>query len=42
MNNLFREEYFKSPIYWLEKPEWVKDLNKASNPFIKEAKKHIS
>jgi len=42
MSNLFKEEYFKTAIYWIDKPEWVKDLNKASNPFIKEAKKHIS
>tara|TARA_R110000796_G_scaffold60057_1_gene138617 strand:- start:265 stop:927 length:663 start_codon:yes stop_codon:yes gene_type:complete len=42
MNNLFKEEYFKTPIYWLDKPEWVKGLNKSSDPFIKEAKKNIN
>ena len=37
---LTTEHYFSSPIYWTDKPEWVKDLNKASDPFIKEARKN--
>ena len=36
---LYREDYFTNPIYWMEKPEWVKKLNKASDPYIKKAKK---
>ena len=33
------EHYFTSPIYWIDKPEWTQALNKASDPFIKDAKK---
>ena len=36
---LYREDYFTNPIYWMEKPEWIKKLNKASDPYIKKAKK---
>jgi uncharacterized protein (TIGR02466 family) len=36
---LFREDYFTCPIYWMDKPEWVNKLNKASDPYIKKAKK---
>ena len=32
-------EYFKTPIWTEEKPEFVKSLNKASNKYIKEARK---
>jgi uncharacterized protein (TIGR02466 family) len=32
-------EYFKTPIWLEEKPEFLKSLNKASNKYIKEAKK---
>ena len=32
-------EYFKTPIWIEQKPEFVKSLNKASNQYIKEAKK---
>ena len=32
-------EYFKTPIWAEEKPEFVKSLNKASDQYIKEAKK---
>ena len=37
---LTTEHYFSSPLYWTDKPEWVKDLNKASDPFIKQARKN--
>jgi|TARA_E500000318_G_scaffold70517_1_gene65244 uncharacterized protein (TIGR02466 family) len=37
---LYREDYFINPIYWMEKPEWVKKLNKASDPYIKKAQKN--
>lgn len=30
--------YFGSPIYWAEKPEWLKPLLKATDPYIKIAK----
>ena len=32
-------EYFKTPIWIEHKPEFIKSLNKASNKYIKEAKK---
>ena len=32
-------EYFKTPIWIEQKPEFVKSLNKASNQYIKDAKK---
>ena len=31
------ENYFQTPIYIFEKPEWVKESIKATNPYIKEA-----
>jgi len=33
------QEYFKTPIWIEDKPEFVKSLDKASNEYIKEAKK---
>ena len=36
--NLESTEYFASPIYVVQLPELVKALNKASDPFIKNAK----
>jgi len=33
------EEYFKTPIWFEQKPEFVKSLNQASNQYIKDAKK---
>ena len=35
---LTTEHYFTSPIYWTDKPEWVKDLNTASDAYIKQAR----
>ena len=32
-------EYFKTPIWFEQKPEFVKSLNQASNQYIKDAKK---
>ena len=32
------EYYFSSPIYWTDKPEWVKDFNTASDAYIKQAR----
>ena len=32
-------EFFKTPIWVEDKPEFVKSLNKASDKYIKEAKK---
>ena len=34
-------EFFKTPIWVEDKPEFVKSLNKASDKYIKEAKKEI-
>tara|TARA_B100000029_G_scaffold512210_1_gene608263 strand:- start:2884 stop:3585 length:702 start_codon:yes stop_codon:yes gene_type:complete len=31
--------YFASPIYFMKKPEWVKELNKLSDSYIEEGKK---
>tara|TARA_R110000787_G_scaffold226729_1_gene334511 strand:+ start:1899 stop:2555 length:657 start_codon:yes stop_codon:yes gene_type:complete len=39
LNNMYINEYFKTPIWFEEKPEFIKSLNKASNKYIKEAKK---
>ena len=36
---MFINEYFKTPIWSEEKPEFVKSLNKASDKYIKEARK---
>ena len=32
-------EYFKTPFWIIEKPEFLTSLNKASNQYIKNAKK---
>ena len=34
-----KEEHFKTPIWWEEKPDFVKSLNKASDKYIREARK---
>jgi hypothetical protein len=36
---MFINEYFKTPIWMEEKPEFVKSLTKATDQYIKEAKK---
>ena len=36
---MYINEYFKTPIWSEEKPEFVKSLNKASDKYIKAAKK---
>ena len=36
---MYINEYFKTPIWMEEKPEFVKSLNKASDKYIKEARK---
>ena len=38
---LNREDYFKCPIWSADAPEFVGDLNKASDKYIKESKKAI-
>ena len=35
------EETFKCPLYFADKPEWVDDLNKASDPIIARLKKKL-
>ena len=35
---MFKSEYFASPVYVEEKPEWVDKLNNLSNPYIKQAR----
>ena len=39
-DQLFREDYFINSIYWMDKPEWLKKLDKASDSYIKEAEKN--
>ena len=39
-DQLFREDYFINSIYWMDKPEWLKKLDKASDFYIKEAEKN--
>ena len=38
---LILEDYFKCPIWWGDAPEFVKDLNKASDKYIEESKKNL-
>ena len=38
---LTREDYFKCPIWFADAPEFVKELNQASEPYIKTAKKNL-
>ena len=38
---LNREDYFKCPIWFADAPQFVKDLNKASDKYIEEAKKNL-
>jgi uncharacterized protein (TIGR02466 family) len=38
---LNREDYFKSPIWFADAPQFVKNLNKASNKYIEAAKKNL-
>ena len=37
---MYINEYFKTPIWTEEKPEFVKSLNKASDKYIKQARKN--
>ena len=39
-DQLYREDYFTCPIYFMDKPECVKKLNKASDTYIKKAIKN--
>ena len=34
-----KSEYFSSPVYYEDKPEWVSKLDKLSDPYIKKARK---
>ena len=36
---MYINEYFKTPVWTEEKPEFIKSLNKASDKYIKEARK---
>ena len=38
---LNREEYFKCPIWFADVPQFVEDLNKASDSYIEIAKKNL-
>ena len=37
---MIKSEYFASPIYHEEKPQWVSKLNKLCDPYIKEAREN--
>ena len=37
---LFLEEHFKCPMWFAHEPKFVKKLNKASDKYIKQAKKN--
>ena len=39
---LNRENYFASPIWTVYEPQFVKELNKASDPYIKATKKRLA
>jgi uncharacterized protein (TIGR02466 family) len=36
---MFKQEYFKSPVYNERRPEWVDNLNKLCDPYIAQARK---
>ena len=38
---LYREDHFKCPIWHADEPSFVAKLNKASDPYIKQAKKNL-
>ena len=38
---LTREDYFKCPVWFADAPQFVKDINTASDPYIKTAKKNL-
>ena len=38
---LFREDYFKCPIWFNKEPNFVDDLNKSSDKYIEESKKNL-
>ena len=38
---LNREDYFKCPIWFADAPQFVENINKASDPYIETAKKNI-
>ena len=39
---LTRNEEFRTPIWVAEEKSFVKELNKASDPYIKRAKEHLA
>ena len=38
---LNREDYFKCPVWYADEPDFVEDLNKASDKYIEAAKKNL-
>ena len=40
--NLNRENYFPTPVWTVYEPQFVKELNKASDPYIKASKKRLA
>ena len=38
---LTREDHFKSPIWFADAPEFVNELNKASDSYIQKAQKEM-
>ena len=39
---LFREDYFKCPVWYADEPSFVNSLNKASDPYIEISKKKLN
>jgi len=37
---LNKDTYFATPVYWMDKPEWIKPLIKSTNAYIQKAKKN--
>ena len=38
---LNRDQYFSSPIWWVDEPKFVDELNKASDTYIKKSKENL-
>ena len=38
---MYKNEYFSSPVYHEDKPEWVNNFNRLCDPYIVEARKNL-
>ena len=39
--NLAKDQFFSTPIWWADSPEWVKELDKLMDPVVAHSKKHL-